>query len=47
MIELKYEHIFNDHMEIAKQRFIQQNQREPTAEEQLNEYRRLMEYFYE
>ena len=47
MIEFKYSHIFDDHMRIAKDRFIQKNERDPTQEELLCEYNRLMEYFYD
>lgn len=46
-LDLKYSHIFDDHMNLARQRFIEKNEREPTTQEQLNEYYKLMEYFYD
>lgn len=46
-LDLKYEYLFNDHMEIARQRFIEKNKREPNLGEQLSEYKKLMEYFYD
>ncbi len=47
MISFEYEQLFNDHMKIAKDKFIQKNEREPNLEEQLDEYVEIMEYFYD
>lgn len=43
----KYEEIFDDHMEIAKKKFIEQFGREPDFDEHLNYYRELIEFFYD
>ena len=46
-IDLKYEYIFNDHMEMARKRLVERNGEEPTKREVFNEYIDMMEYFYD
>jgi len=43
----RYSDLFDDHMQIAKKKFIEKYGREPTLDENLKEYRILMEYFYD
>jgi disulfide oxidoreductase YuzD len=43
----KYIDIFNDHFRIAKEKFIEENKREPTFYELLEFYNELFDHFYD
>lgn len=43
----KYDQLFDEHMERAKNQFIERNKREPTIYELLAEFDRMMHYFYD
>lgn len=45
--QYQYTDLFDDHMKIAKKKFIEKYDREPNLYEQLEEYRELMEFFYD
>jgi hypothetical protein len=43
----KYDELFEDHMEIALTKFVEKNKKEPTIYELIEEFEKLMSYFYE
>ena len=46
MCQFKYSDIFDDHMNIAKKKFIEKYEREPTFYELIDFYQTLFEHFY-
>ncbi len=43
----KYRQLFDEHLERAKQIFIKNNGRDPSLYELLDEYHKMMHYFYQ
>jgi len=44
---MRYDDLFNEHMEMARKKIREKNKREPNTYELIDEYSKLMEYFYD